>query len=534
MFTKILKFYSFLFIGSICLISCTKDFDTINTNPASYSKADFDPNFLLTSAQLAYTGSAGTGYEAQRTNLIYASTMMQGIASVLDFWAGDKYMFNDEYTGAYWGGLRSIQGGAYPVQVKLVVDLIQFTKDKPEYKNLYQIARIMKALIMERITDLYGDVPYFDAGLAYYTNNFQPAYDKQQDIYIDLLKEVEEATTALVDAGDKPAGDAFYSGNIGQWKRFGNTLLLRIAMRLTKIDPAMAQSYVIKVQGKTMESNADNALVRHDKSGGGTTKNRNSQTFLGDAGLDYYYIKWSQTFINFLKSTNDPRLEKVAVTKLYLSPNSTIQNGTGDSDPSVQKGMPNGKDLSSIPGQAISLDPSFTTIPDYSSPSPYMIKYDGPTFILTYAESELLLADAAQRWNVGGDAATHYRNGVKAAMTFLTQYDAALTISDTDADAYLSGHPYNAANGLEMINSQYWAHTITMIDFYETWSNWRRTGFPVLTPVNYPGNVTGGIIPRRLPYPLSEASFNPVNYKAASGAVPGGDNLIGRVWWDKQ
>ncbi|MCY1247201.1 Susd and RagB outer membrane lipoprotein [compost metagenome] len=108
-----------------------------------------------------------------------------------------------------------------------------------------------------------------------------------------------------------------------------------------------------------------------------------------------------------------------------------------------------------------------------------------------------------------------------------------MAISEADADAYLKAHPFNVAEGLKQINTQYWAHTITMLDFYETWSNWRRTGFPVLIPVNYPGNATSATIPRRFPYPANEAAINGENYKAASSAVPGGDNLAGRVWWDK-
>jgi hypothetical protein len=83
-----------------------------------------------------------------------------------------------------------------------------------------------------------------------------------------------------------------------------------------------------------------------------------------------------------------------------------------------------------------------------------------------------------------------------------------------------------------MINTQFWA--ATLLNGYEAWFNWRRTGLPNLTPVNYPGNATSGNIPRRFPYPVSEANNNPINYKTAHDAVPGGDNLSGRVWWDKQ
>lgn len=534
---NILKLSLLIFGGSVVIASCTKKFDQINTNTASYSQANFDPNYLLTSAQLGYTGSADFSYDAWRGNLIYASTMMQGFSTVMSYWVGDKYMLNPGYAAAYWGFGAGSDGttgdGAYAEQVNPIVDMIQFTKNKPQYKNLYQVGRIMRALIMERITDLYGDVPYFGAGLGYYTGNYFPVYDKQQDIYADLLKEVSNATDSLDLTADTPPGDVFYKGNIAEWKKFGYSLLLRIAMRLTKVDPATAQTYVTKVQGKTMTSNADNAFVLADLTGGRTTINRNSQILIGDGGQENYYVKWSQTFINTLKATNDPRLGKITVTQLYLDPNSKVQNGTGNSNPAVQKGMPNGKDLSGIPGLTIGSDPSFTSFPDYSSPSPYMIKRNGPTFVLTYGETELLLADAAQRWGIGGSAASHYNNGVVAAMTYLSQYDPAIAISDATAQAYVAANPYNAANGLQMINTQYWILTNSMLDFYESWCNWRRTGFPVLVPVNYPNNATNGTIPRRFPYPTAEASSNPVNYKAAHDAVPGGDLLTSRVWWDK-
>lgn len=524
---SISKPIAFLLGSAIILSACTKNFEKINTNPASYSQSNFDPNYLLTTAQLTYTGSTDFSYETWRGNLIYASTMMQGLSSVMGYWAGDKYLLNEGYTAAYWQV-------AFPEQVKPIVDLVQFTKDKPEHKNLYQISRLMKAMILERITDLYGDIPYFGAGQGYYTNNFFPVYDKQELIYDDLLKEVDEAVNALDEGADKPGGDVYYNGDIATWKKFGNTLLLRIAMRLTKVNPDKAKTYVTKVQGKTMQSNADNAKVMHDATGSRTTINRNSQVLIGDGGQENYYVKWSDTFINFLKGSSDPRLGKVSVTQLYMSENSKDQNGKGNATPAVQKGMPNGKDLSGIPGRTIGGDPSYTSFPDYSSPSPYMIKKDGPTFILTYAESELLLADAAQRWSIGGSAASHYTNGVKASLTYLKQYDAAMEITESAAQDFVNANPYIAANGLKMINDQYWTNAITMLDFYETWSNWRRTGYPLLIPVVYPNNATNGTIPRRFPYPSSEASSNPVNYKTAHDGVAGGDVLTSRIWWDKQ
>jgi hypothetical protein len=530
--TNILKKYSLsLLICTLIMVSCTKDFKEINTNPVAYGPTNFDPNYTLSSAQLNYTGSIDFAYDTWRGNLIYSGTMMQGLSSVVSYWAGDKYILNELYTAAYWGNNAV---GAYIEQVRLIVDVVEFTKASPKYNNVHQIGRLWKALVFARITDLYGDVPYSEAGKGFYTGNLAPKYDKQQAIYTDLLKEVEEATNALDVNGDKVTGDVVYNGSIEKWKRFGSTLLLRLAMRLTKVDENTAKAYAQKTVGKTMIDNEDNAFITHDVSGARVTQNRNSQVLNGDGGSEHYYVKWSKTFIDMLKSTNDPRLDKVAVTKLFLTESPKDQNPSFVTTAAVQKGMPNGKDLSGIAGRDVRQDASFSTFPDYSSPNPAMIKRNGVTFILTYAESEFLLAEAAQRWGIAGSAATHYKEGLKKAITFLGQYDPTLAVTEGVATSYADANPYNAATGLQMINTQYWLHTCTMLDFYETWCNWRRSGFPVLTPVVYPGNATNGTIPRRFPYPVDEAAKNGINYREASAAVPGGDNLTGRVWWDKQ
>ena len=510
-----------LLLGS----GCTKSFDEINTNPTTYSQSSFNPNYVLTQTQLTYTGSTDFAYETWRGNLIYASGIAQGMATVIGYWVGDKYRLNEGYTAAYWE--RS-----YSEQVKPVTDLVVSTDGKAEYKNLHQIARIMRALVMERITDLYGDVPYTQAGQGYYQGIITPKYDTQQAIYTDLLKEVEQAIAALDPAADKPAGDVYYKGNIAQWQRLGNSLLLRMAMRLIKVDPDKAKLYAMMVQGKTMQSDADNAYVLFDVAGGRATQNRNSQILLGDGGQEHYYVKWSKTFIDYLQTNNDPRLSRIAVTQLYLSDADKTQNAGAISTAALQKGLPNGYDLSGRAGIDVKFAPNYTSFPDYSSPNPNMTKRTAPTFILTYAESELLLAEAAQRFGLGS-AATHYNAGVTAAMTYLTQYDPSMAVTPAEAGTYLAAHPYAAGSGLEMINTQYWAHTNTMLDFYESWANWRRSGYPVLTPVVYPNNATGGQIPRRFPYPTSEITSNPDNYKLAHDAVTGGDFLTGRVYWDK-
>ncbi|MFD2597629.1 SusD/RagB family nutrient-binding outer membrane lipoprotein [Sphingobacterium corticis] len=511
--------------------SCTKDFENINTNPISYTEDNFDPNFLLSNLQLSYAGSNDFAYDTWRANLIYSGTMMQGLSSVISYWSGDKYILNLPYTSAYWEK-------AYGDQVKLVSELSEFTKEKDQYRNVHQVSRIMKALVFQRLTDLYGDIPYSEAGLGYRQEVFYPKYDSQDSIYADMLKELEEAVIALDPAADAVSGDMFYQGNVAQWQKFGYTLMLRMAMRLTKVNATLAQEYATKALGKTMQNNDDNAMVAHDDAGGRVTQNRIAQVFL-DGGQEHYYVKWSDTFIDKLKANNDPRIA-VAVTNLYPLnaqggiPASGSQNANFNRNAASQKGMPNGRDLSGIAGRDISSHPSYTTISDYSGPHPLMISRTAPTFLLTYSESELLLAEANVRWGIGESAATHYRNAIVASATNLANFGTALNISASAANTFAEANPLVVGRELEQIATEYWLHNTTVFNYYEVWSNWRRTGLPALTPVNYVNNATQGRIPRRFPYPIAEESTNPQHYRAASAAVPGGDILMGRVWWDTE
>jgi hypothetical protein len=412
---------------------------------------------------------------------------------------------------------------AYIYQVQPVVELYQLTSNKEKFKNLHQMSRIMKAMVFERLTDLYGDIPYFQAGLGYYNRIYNPVFDKQQDIYTDLLKEVSEATDSLDVNADYPKGDVFYASSdtaqINKWKRFGNTLLLRMAMRLTKVDPETAKTYVTKVQGNTMNSNDDNAIVEHAE--GTLTQNRDAWSILEEDSSD---LKLCKTYIDTLKANDDPRLPIMA--EIFA---------TGSTDPGDQLGLPPGYILGgtnpAIDVSQTSDYPAALGMQGYSRFNDNILSYTAPNLVLTYAESELLLADAARRWGIGGSAEDHYHNGVVAAITQLAAYGDASAIDPGDADDYYNDHQYDDANGLSQINTQFWLATV--MNEYEAWSNWRRTGYPALTPTHYPGNVTGGTIPRRLAYPPSEKVTNEANYNDAVSRLQGGDVLTGRMWWDK-
>jgi hypothetical protein len=125
-----------------------------------------------------------------------------------------------------------------------------------------------------------------------------------------------------------------------------------------------------------------------------------------------------------------------------------------------------------------------------------------------------------------GDARDHYNKGVKASMQMYTRYDQSLTVSDAQIATYLAAYPYGVTKpALEMIGEQLWVNHF--FNWWEAWSDWRRTGFPVLTPTNYPGNATGGTIPQRLKYPSREVAGNP-NFEAGSTKP---NLLTTKVWW---
>jgi hypothetical protein len=407
-------------------------------------------------------------------------------------------------------------------------DIIERTKDNPERSNVYNMARIWKAYCIMILVDTYGDVPYSEAGQAVTTGIFLPKYDVDATIYADLLTEVSQATAALNPSQVIPEkNELFYGGNIAQWKKLGNSLLLRLAMRYTKADAAKAQQYVATAtnpaNGGLMSSNADNAKIVCTSA----WTHINGSTFNGTERANYYIAK---PFIDQLKNTSDPRLSRIAI--LYEFPaNDVATAGTKNTNPADQIGMPMGYN-----------DATIINAPDYPGKSGAAWKYsqvnreimgkvDATYFFITYSQTQLLLAVAVQRGWVTGNVATIYNDAVRGHMGQMAQYDAKGTIPTSEMDDYLTANPFDPAKALEQINTQYWVSCF--LDGQEAWSNFRRSGYPALTPNPYIGDplIQGGFI-RRLQHQNSERTVNTANYEAAMERI-GGDNMAVRVFWDK-
>ncbi|MFI5193306.1 MAG: SusD/RagB family nutrient-binding outer membrane lipoprotein [Chitinophagales bacterium] len=493
--------------------SCTKDFKQINIDPNSPPKVPL--NYLFGQAQLYIGGSAGDpGYATWRANLIYALPAVQMFSSLSTFYAGDKYIYQADLSEAYFVT-------QYPSSIKGLVDLISQASANPADVNIMSMARILKVLQMSLITDLYGDVPYSEAGNGFLKTNFSPKYDKQQDIYMDMLKELDEAGSAL-DAGASNPGiaDFAYGGDITKWKHFANSLMLRLAMRLSKVDATTAQTWVAKaIAGGVMTGNDETYAIKYANDGGTPTINSNSYNLGESDGAGHRNevskgsIQWSKTLIDLMKSRSDPRISTISILK------------NGDATAANQIGLPSGYDAGTL-----------GTGPDaYSRPNPILYDSHDPYILLPYAEVEFLKAEAIDRGWATGSAVTEYKAGQAAAITQLIVDVGAPDLSGM-VSAYQAANPLPGTGllaDLPEIQNEMFILNASTLNGFEGWADWRRTGFPVLTPTNYPGNATNGTIMRRLIYPVSEKGLNTANYAAAI-AAQGPDLFTTRMWWDTQ
>ncbi|CCG98134.1 hypothetical protein FAES_0120 [Fibrella aestuarina BUZ 2] len=508
---------SFLLLVS----SCDKGFEQMNVDPNKY--AEVIPEYLFTRAQLdgVSTNFTGAAYLTIGQSMQHFSTYKEVPA------AGDKY-FNYTYSTASWDAYSgTLAGQGAVISIRQVIDKVATS---PADVNKLSAARIWKAYLFHRLTDLYGDIPYSDAGKALSDKNYAPKYDTQQAIYADLLKELDESVAAF-DATKPTFGNAdlLFSGDVTKWKKFGYSLMLRLGMRLTEVDPNTAKTWVQKaIAGGIILDDADRAVIGYVD--GSQLASRN---FIANGLLSTDYItpggdnveggKLAKTLIDYLKTTKDPRLNVWSIV-WTTSDNKTF---TADTTSALQSGMPNAA-YNNLPANFNS----------FSEPNPNtLLKYSAPLVVLGNAETNLLLAEAAVRgWYAGSPAATTYANAVRAGMRQWSLFGTGGVIADAKINGYLAGNPYKAsgtvAEQLEQIGTQKWV-SLFLEDEYEIFANWRRTGYPKLTPTNYPGNLTGGKIPTRFVVPDSEETYNRTNFLEARARQGGSNTLSSVVWWDK-
>jgi hypothetical protein len=526
---KIIK--GFVLICAICfLAACDKDFKEINTNP--YAVTSIDPALVFAGAQRSQIGTWNAEHIiVQQFVVPYNTGANAGFSFHVDVDGNSMPKWDQSYN-------NGSNGNSPPV--KNLTQALNLLGPATARVNLKSMIRIWKAQVFMGLVDDYGDVPYSEAGKAVSDALFYPKYDDDAAIYDDLYKELKESVAALNAGGEFISADLFYGTNahastktanaseqVAKWKKLGNSLLLRLGMRYSKINPTKAAGIVAEAfAGGVMTSNADNAFVKNDGTVFAQADNAALRNF-----SQFNYA--AEPFVNQLKSTADPR-GKFMIAQ-YADPGAIASNLTPDVILANQYGAPVGVTSDQILAAGSPYRGARGSGLNYSQFNVNIIAAPGvPEFWVTYAQTSLLLAEAAKRgWIAGGDvqAKIYYENAIAADMAVYALYNNTTPISNAEVTAYIAGPnvAYTPADALKLINTQYWV--VNIRNGTEAFANFRRTGFPALTPNPVPGALGSVGFARRLSYPDLEASANTANYNAAAGAI-GGDKLSSKVFWD--
>ncbi|MDR0541072.1 MAG: SusD/RagB family nutrient-binding outer membrane lipoprotein [Dysgonamonadaceae bacterium] len=518
---------------SLSAFTACMDYDELNRNPNK--STDMDPNLQIATVQMR----PSENHQEWHRYLSYP-------AGFMNQWAGDWATIQyGGHASKYAAFTEQMWTAYYPFIIRDVVDVVQRTKNNPERVNVHSAARILRVENFLKLTDFYGDIPYFDAGMGYYNGQLKVKYDRQEDIYNDFFKELSEASAALTTGGDLLTHDLYFNGNIEKWKRFANSLHLRIAMRLIKVNPAKAREEAEKaIAAGVMQSNDDICYVKHENyqnPGSGEGPGNGLATRLStpeDPTTSNFRI--TTELITAMAALKDPRIP-------YYARSYFTDGVRTDITDQVYAALGGDWTMMTVPAQMFTWDiwtPAISVIINGATvevahtwqrmqPSKMITAYDAPFIHFSYAETEFLLAEAAVRgWNVSGSAQSHFDKALEAAVRQWSLFGVQ-NFNDGAIAQFVAANQLTAGNELMQINTQLWI--LHFLDPMETWANWRRTGMPDILFYNrYPNeNQSNGQAPRRLEYPLDEQMKNPENYKEAVDRMGGTDSWTNRVWWDK-
>lgn len=538
--------------------SCSDEYmENMNTDPSK--AATIDPNAQLTTAQLQTYGDLSM-MEIYR-NYHYAFTQqLMGCWNTTNY--GGRHTLDNNEMSRIWTSF-------YTQSLKNIIDAQYRTAEDAEKVNINSVLRIYRVYLMSIITDTYGDAPFSEAGLGFLEGKFNPKYDKQEDIYNAFFLELEDAVNKIDPTKDKVTGDLIYAGDVTKWQQLANSLRLRFAMRISNVNPTKAQTEfenALAANGGVITDASSDALIKYmtiafsfgQEAYSDYRGNSLSQLLFGnDPANNPSYL--CSTFFNQLYNSGDPRTFKIS--RCYydgLMSATSPDNRVDITQEMIEKGIafsprdpgayswepwPTGYDSDICKELAVN-NPSVTvTMAREVEPklANNFLKSNNPGVVMTSAEVKFLMAEATVKgWNVGSvSAEALYKQGVRAAMDFLTDNYGCTATTDAEFDAFIQdkgafGHTDNQK--LEAINTQAWILHFT--NPAECWANVRRSGYPKLkSPAEYGFGqyLTGGTeIPVRLCYPVLESSYNKENYHEAIERMGGTDNWHSLLWWDTE
>lgn len=462
--------------------SCTDDLDSINTNPNA--PIDAEPELLL--RQVLYNYGEEMSYEG-----FVAGNLLGQYFTMVDFNLFDRHDLNSPQLG----------GNPWPVFYRNLRDneiLISTSDQLDVYRVFKGPALILKAYMSAALTDIYGDVPFSEA-LKGKAGNTLPKYDMQEDIYMGeggIFELLDKGIKIINDYNGVPAleGDILFDGDLQAWIRFANSLKIKYILRLSGVRPDLTnQLQSIYDEGQFISANFENAAFDFT----GNQPNTFRMAILRSGDFNLYVM--SKTIENILKSNDDSRM-----ATLFRPAEST---------PGEFHGLNNGPNASTTSISVSDFSLTGTIFRENTS----LLDAN----FMTSSETMFLLAEAAERGFIDADAQQLYENGIKQAFEYWQT-----SIPDNFLTNSSAAYKSNGADPIEQILTQKWLMNI--INGYEGWIEYRRTGFPELAPIS--ASLNDDLIPIRMPYPNEEAALNAVNYNAAT--VDNNNSINAPVWWD--
>lgn len=486
---------------------CTKDFADVNTNKNNPTAVT--PDLLL-------SGIIKSTMDRQVSEAWGIGNIVVQHHAKIQFVNEDRYGWNEQngiWNNVY-GNYRNLQN---------IFTAVGDNQSSP----YYGVALVMKSWMFSLVTDAYGDVPYTQAGKAKTEGLYQPAYDKQEDIYTGILADLKKANEVLATANGTFTGDLLYGGGqtaVLKWRKLANSLRLRYLLRLSKKKNVNADMQAIvndPVNNPIFTGNADNAELKY------LSAAPNQWPLYGARVGSFDEFRVSKTLTDRLTALNDTRINVFGRPTQKSVANGTpviqgVPNGLNDVDALAYNGGVQGVSRVGYTFACLVCNDNGQAAPDPAAPR---------ALLMTYAELQFILAEARQKGMITtGSAETYYNNGITANFAYwqsvvpavynlnvampadyLTQTTVALTGTD--------------AEKLEKIALQKWI--ALYFNGLEAWFDWRRTGMPAIVPG--PANLNNNKVPVRYIYPLSEQSLNTAN-RAAAVQRQGADDLNTRIW----
>lgn len=473
-----------LLSAMVGLQGCTKNFDEINTDPNKVENVT--PSALITP-----TVYGMSTYFTVRSNDFTWEIMQTGLANPSVANGVHRYYFTETSGDGTWNTcyryLRNIRE----------MESAAATSGQDVYKA---VAITLKAYIAGLLTDSFGDVPMSEA-LRAEEHVSQPKFDRQEQIYADMIKALETANTLYAGGDVMNGSDLLYNNKKELWRKFNNSLLLRYYLRQSKRIPAAAKIKTIldnPAQYPIFTSNEDAAIVK--------ITGQSPYDYAWGRRQDYVnFTAMAEFFVDNLNALNDPRRAFIMTEATEMVNNKPVKIG--------YKGIPAGHsgDLS-----AYKFSPS---TPNGDLMYPEVVGTAIKEILMPYSEVEFIKAEVYLSLGMDAEAQTAYEKGVRAS---IEQYGGQVP-----AD-YFANEAAKYNGTLERIMLQKYLG-LFMVD-YQQWFEYRRTGYPKLPKTPY--MFYNGVMPTRFMYKNEVRRFNPDNYAKAVEQM-GGDDFHTKVWWEK-